>query len=125
MAAMKDQLIVAGVAALGTNDITGHGNRRTIRNEVEGGAGVAATQVEGRQVARAYDTDRRGHGCVKPGRGLSLERILILSPAQRRESTYAYFESRACDGTQRRARRGCRGIGHIFFPPLEFMTRST
>ena len=44
--AVEGQLVVAGVATLGADDIAGDGNRRAIGDEVEGGAGVVRAQVE-------------------------------------------------------------------------------
>ena len=58
MAAMEGQLVVAGVAALGADHIARNGDRRTIGDKIEGGAGVVRAKVERREIAVAVDRDR-------------------------------------------------------------------
>ena len=83
VAAMEGQLVVAGVATLGADDVAGDGHRRAVGDEVEGGAGIAGAQVECRQIAVAVDRDGGGDGGVESRGRLSHESVLILARAER------------------------------------------
>jgi len=110
--AMESQLIMAGVATLGADDIAGNSNGRAIGNEVEGRAGVAGAQVERREIAVAVDRDCSGHGGVESRGGLSDECVSVLARAYH-DGSAAKFEIRAGDGSQHLAGRRRGGIGHV------------
>ena len=114
VAAMECQLVVAGITALGLDDIASDCNRRAIRNEVEGCARVVGPEVECREVAVAVYGYRGGCRGVESSRRLSDEGVLILArshlgcfPAQ--------LEVRTRDGTQSGTGRLSSSVRDILF----------
>src|ERR1022692_4777041 len=112
ISAVERQLAVAGVAARGADHIARYGNRRAIGNEVEGGSGVAGSQVECSEIAVAINGDCSGRGGLKSSRSLSRESICIL-PITQRCGRVAQLEIRASDCTQRLAAYGRSGVDDI------------
>ncbi len=81
IAAMERQLVVAGVATRGTNDIACYGYRRAIGNEVVRRTCVVGAEVERREIAVAIDGDGGGHGGIESRRGRGLVGVLVLAVA--------------------------------------------
>ena len=71
MSAVKDQLIMAGIATGGANHVARHRNRRPIGDEVEGVPRVAGAQVEGRKIPAANHANGSGHAGIESRRSLA------------------------------------------------------
>ena len=117
IAAVKSQLVVTGVATFGSDDIAGNGNRRAVRDEVEGGPCVTDSQVERREIAVAVKGDGGGRRGIKSRRSLSDERVLVLAWAYLR-CLAPKFEVRTDNGAQDFAGSRCCGVGNILLLAL-------
>ena len=78
--AMRGELVMAPVAALGSNDVAHDGDGRTVGHEVEGCACVIRAQVKLGQVTRCVDADRVCGRPIEARWRVGRERVAVPSP---------------------------------------------
>src|SRR5262249_37453794 len=76
--AMRRELIVALVAALGGDDIAHERNSRSVGHEIKDGACVISTEVELGQIAGSVDANCMGGGLVETGRSTGRKGVAVF-----------------------------------------------
>jgi len=82
--AVSRQLVVAGIAAGGLDDVVNLGHFRAVGHEVVRRARIVGSQVVSGQVSRTINADGMGRGRVETGGRRGPEYVLVLARSQRR-----------------------------------------